>query len=420
MNIKRLISILFCFIFSSSLLFAQPLQQLIKVVVTPDHINWQYKLGEPVKFTVSVIQYGNLLKKAYVYYELGPEKMPSFKKDSLSLTSGMITVEHSGLNTPGFLRLTAYARVNGITYKGLATAGYEPEKILPTAIVPDSFTIFWNKAKAELAEIPLDSRMTLLPERCTEKINVYQVNVQNYGNARLYGILCMPKKEGKYPAILHVPGAGVRPYNGDIINAEKGYITLEIGIHGIPVNMDTSIYSNLMRGALSDYWDYNMDNRDRFYYKSVYLGCLRANDLLVSLSQYDGVNLGVIGGSQGGALSIVTAALDKRVKYLTVFYPALCDVTGYVHGRAGGWPHYFKASNISNNYTKEKISTLSYYDVVNFARQLTIPGIYSWGFNDETCPPTSMYAAYNSIKSTKELYLYWKWGIGLTKNSLIK
>jgi cephalosporin-C deacetylase-like acetyl esterase len=150
-----------------------------------------------------------------------------------------------------------------------------------------------------------------------------------------------------------------------------------------------------------------MDSRDNFYYRRVYLGCIRANDFLTNLPQYDGKNLAVYGGSQGGALSIITASLDKRVKYLASYYPALCDLTGYLKGRAGGWPHYFAENNIAsfNNNTKDKINTAGYYDVVNFARNLTIPGIYSWGFNDETCPPTSTFAAYNVIKAPKELFL---------------
>jgi cephalosporin-C deacetylase-like acetyl esterase len=131
---------------------------------------------------------------------------------------------------------------------------------------------------------------------------------------------------GKYPAILRVPGAGVRAYNGDISTAEKGFITFEIGIHGIPVTMDPSVYLNLGQGALSGYWNYNMDSRDRFYYKRVYLGCVRANDFIASLPEYDGTPSRCKGsGSQGGALSIVTAALDPRVKYLAAFYPALSD-----------------------------------------------------------------------------------------------
>ena len=65
----------------------------------------------------------------------------------------------------------------------------------------------------------------------------------------------------------------------------------------------------------------------------------------------------------------------------------------------------FDKSNVQFNNTKEKLETVKYYDVVNFARQLKVPGFYSWGFNDETCPPTSMYSAYNVITAPKELYL---------------
>jgi cephalosporin-C deacetylase-like acetyl esterase len=74
-------------------------------------------------------------------------------------------------------------------------------------------------------------------------------------------------------------------------------------------------------------------------------------------------------------------------------------------GRAGGWPHYFDKNNLAFNNKKDKIETVGYYDVVNFARLLKVPGMYSWGFNDETCPPTSMYAAYNVISAPKSLYL---------------
>ena len=49
---------------------------------------------------------------------------------------------------------------------------------------------------------------------------------------------------------------------------------------------------------------------------------------------------------------------------------------------------------------------MPYYDVVNFAKALTVPGWYTWGFNDETCPPTSMHAAYNAITAPKEMALY--------------
>ena len=394
------------FISFSITVYSQPTEQMIKVVVAPDHSDWLYKIGEPVKFSISVLQYGNPLKNAVVRYSIGPEKMGAIKKDSLALSKGVLIVDGGTMKSPGFLRCTVTAFVDGKEYTKAGTAGFDPLTIQPTVDYPADFTQFWNKAKADLANIPIDARMTLMPERCTEKVNVYHVSLQNFRiGSRLYGILCVPKKEGKYPALLTVPGAGVRPYAGNIAMAEKGLITFEIGIHGIPVNMDANVYINLGAGALYGYQNFNLDDRDRFYYKRVYLGCVRANDFLVSLPQFDGNNLAVTGGSQGGALSIITAALDDRVKYLAAYYPALCDVTGYLKGRAGGWPHYFDKNNLAFNNKKDKIETTGYYDVVNFARLLKVPGLYTWGFNDETCPPTSMYAAYNVITAPKSLYL---------------
>jgi len=398
---KRLLLILCLFRFVN--LAAQPSERFVKVIVTPDHADWLYKPGEPVKFMVSVYRNNVLLKGAKLRYEIGPEKMEPTKKETTTLKDGTMALDGGTMKTAGFLRCIATADVDGKEYRGLTTAGFAPDQIKPTVENPADFQSFWDKAKADLAKIPIDARMTLLPERCTELTNVYQLNLQNINGSRFYGILCVPKKEGKYPAILRVPGAGVRPYNGMINEADKGFITLEVGIHGVPVTMDPIVYDNLARGALNGYPMTNLDDRDRYYYKRVYLGCVRAVDFLVSMPQFDGQNLGVTGGSQGGALSIITAGLDSRIKWLAAFYPALSDVTGYLHGRAGGWPHMFTGDNLAYNNKPDRIKTTGYYDVVNFARLVKVPGRYSWGFNDEVCPPTSMYAAYNLIPGAKEL-----------------
>lgn len=397
--------LLFLLLLTTNLL-AQPAERLVKVIVTPDHADWLYKTGEPVRFTVAVFRDNVPLKGATLRYEVGPEKMEPTKKETVTLRDGTLALDGGTLRTPGFLRCIGTVELDGKEYRGLTTVGFEPQSIKPTVENPADFGAFWDKAKADLAKIPIDARMTLLPERCTELTNVYHLSLQNINNSRFYGILCVPKKEGRYPAILRVPGAGVRPYNGMITEADKGFITLEVGIHGVPVTMDPSVYESLGRGALNGYQAANLDDRDRYYYKRVYLGCVRAVDFLTAMPQYDGQNLAVTGGSQGGALSIVTAGLDSRVKLLGAYYPALCDVTGYLKGRAGGWPHLFTGDNLAYNNKPDRIRTTGYYDVVNFARLVTVPGYYSWGFNDETCPPTSMYAAYNVIPGQKNLYLY--------------
>ncbi len=189
--------------------------------------------------------------------------------------------------------------------------------------------------------------------------------------------------------------------------AGKGFITLQVGIHGIPVDLPAEVYDALLAGAFNSgrgYTAFNLDDPDRYYYRRVYLGCLRANDFLVSDPKWDGKNLVVTGGSQGGALTITTAGLDPRVTALAPYYPALSDMAGYLKGRAGGWPHLFKDEK-DGHRTPAKIRTAAYYDVVNFARRVKAPGLYSWGWNDEVCPPTSTYAAYNVVTAPKKLLL---------------
>lgn len=80
-----------------------------------------------------------------------------------------------------------------------------------------------------------------------------------------------------------------------------------------------------------------------------------------------------------------------------------CDLTGFAHQRAGGWPKYFKEDGRTMADT-QVIETLQYYDVVNFARILQVPGYYAFGFNDDTCSPTSIYSMLNEIKAPKTVH----------------
>jgi len=397
--------LIFLFTVFSLSVSAQPAEKLVKVTVTPNSADWNYKPGDKAVFDVRVTMNNVLLKDVAVEYELSYDMMPAFEKKKENLKDGTMKIQAGTMKVPGFLRCRVFATHEGSRYEGLATAGFSPEDIKPTTEMPADFVDFWENAKAENAKMPMDARLKLLPERSTEKANVYELNLQNHRGSRVYGILCVPNTRGKYPAKLKVPGAGVRPYNGDAREAEQGVITLEIGIHGVPVTMEKVVYDNLAAGALSGYAFNNWDNRESVYYKRVYLGCVRAIDYLFSMDKFDGKNLVVQGGSQGGALAIITASLDKRVTGLVSFYPALSDLTGYLHNRAGGWPHLFRNTKDDPAVLKKKVETAAYYDVVNFARNLTVPGFYSFGYNDMVCAPTSTFSAYNVITAPKTLFL---------------
>jgi cephalosporin-C deacetylase len=381
----------------------------VRVIVAPDHRDWTYKPGEPVRFAVSVAADNEPIDGVSVIYTVGPDMFPGEEKTAALPLTGM-TIDAGTMTAPGFLRCIVSTRVAGRSYRGLATAAFAPEKIVPTQVEPPDFDAFWQLGRQELAKIPIDARMTLIPDACTSTVDVYQVSLRTVGgsSSRVYGILCEPRAPGKYPAVLQVPGAGVRPYGGDPILASKGALVLQIGIHGIPVNLNKEVYDNLASGALHEYWYSNLDDRDHFYFRRVYLSCIRANDFLTSLPKWDGRRLVVMGGSQGGQLTIVTAGLDTRVTGLCASYPAFCDVSGELHHRAGGWPHPFMPQTggaPSANAIAAKIATASYYDSVNFARRVHAPGYYDWGYNDEVCPPTASYAAYNVLTSPKTLGL---------------
>ena len=398
-----IIGMLFCVLGSLSI-SAQIRGTNIVVSVTPDHQDWNYKVGEKASFVVNVRKSGTLLNQVKIDYEAGPVMYPNTKK-TLILKDG--TMKWSGeMKTPGFYRLKVVAHVDGKDYEGLCTAAFSPEKIKPFAQEPKDFDDFWKKALDEARQIDLNPTKVLLPERCTKDVNVYEISYHNNRwGSKMYGVLSVPVKPGKYPALLRVPGAGVRPYSGDTYTATGKCIVLEIGIHGVPVTMEQKVYDDIANAALNGYWDTNLENPDRNAYKRVVTGAVKGVDMIASLDEWDGKTLGVTGSSQGGFLSLTVAALDKRVTFLAAVHDAMCDYEAELHGVAGGWPHYFYHAKM-NAITKARLEGARYYDGVNFARRITVPGWYSFGYNDEVVPPTSSYGLYNSVKAPKTLSLY--------------
>lgn len=378
----------------------------IQVNVVPDHQDWTYKVGETATFRISVTKSATPLAGAVIDYEAGPEMYQDVKKTAVVLKDGTLTVKGK-MTKPGFYRVDVKTTIGGKEYKGACAAAFSPEQLKPTTVNPADFDQFWQNAISEARHTDLNPTKRLLPERCTKDVNVYEVSFQNVRwGSRTYGILCEPVKPGKYPALLRVPGAGVRPYGGDIYTASKGAVTLEIGIHGIPVTMQQSVYDDLGQGALNGYWEFGMDNRDKSYYKHVVLGCIRALDYIEQYTPWNGKELGVTGSSQGGFLSLATAGLDRRITFYAPVHAALCDHTASLKGVACGWPHYFYWNK--GKGMEKQIETSRYYDGVNFARRIinAQTGWFSFGYNDDVVPPTTAWATYNIVKGPKSITPY--------------
>ncbi len=399
MKTFRLITAVICLAFILGAA-AQPQKRLYEISVYPENGEWTEAVNKNVKFVVNLtksnIPYGDF----DLSYEISEDMMSPRRQGKVTLKNGRGVISGGTMQTPGFLRCRVTWENAGRKYEGLATVGFSPEKLQPVTQMPADFDEFWSKAIADARKWDLDPKITLDASASTPKVNVYKVSWGNNAwGSRMYGILTVPAKPGKYPAILKVPGAGVRGYKGDISHSEKGVIILEIGIHGIPVDFAGDVYSNLYQGALKEYYTFNMDHRDRFYYKRVITGCIRAVDFIEQLPEFNGC-LATFGGSQGGALSIMVAGLDSRVKALVSMYPAMSDMAGYTKNRAGGWPHAMKNKQ---RHTPEVINTLAYYDTSSFARNISVPGFYTFGYNDMVCPPTTTMSVYNVVPAPKEL-----------------
>ena len=381
--------------------WAQPRISKVQLVLVPDHSDALYRAGEKVKIKVIALECGVALNDIAVDYQVSEDLMEPHIKGSVTLKGNEGYINAGTMKKPGYLRVKAVVNRDGKSYSALSTVGFDTEKLEPVVPLPDDFMEFWRRGVERVKGVALNPKMELMPERCTESVDVYHISYENIHNSRMYGVLTMPKAPGKYPAILRFPGAGVGEKGGDIAHAGMGVIVLELGIHGIPVNMEGSVYTDLSNGVLYDYPSQGLKSRDDYFYRRVYLGAVKGVDFLLGLPQCNG-KIGTFGGSQGGALSIVTSALDERVAVTVAYFPALCDQEGYAHGRAGGWPHIFKNPQ---NRSEEKLTTVRYYDVSNFARFLKAPVYYAFGYNDLTCAPTTTRATYNIITAPKQLII---------------
>lgn len=391
----------------------QPADALLSI--KPDRADWTYLLGAEARFHIALDLKPYPAGGVAIKYRLGPDMREGREIDAVLPAEGL-TLSVPAQAAPGFVRCLVSAKV-GVNegtkaLTAVATAAFAPERIQATQSDPADFDEFWRTQKAALAQVPVDLRVLPAPKLSNDKVEAFYLSFQNVGNwagpSRFHGVLAVPRGAGKFPALLNVPGAGVRPYTGNIAMAEKGFITLQMGIHGIPVNLPPEVYEQLSRGALGDYPRYQLDDRHNYYYRRVYLGVLRASEVLAAHAQWDGKTLIVAGGSQGGQLSLVVAALNPKITAVAADFPAYSDVSGYWHGSTGGWPGLFRTGadgQMKDLPAEAKLATSRYYDSVNFARRIKVPGHYSWGYNDMVTPPTSLHAAYNAITAPKQLVI---------------
>lgn len=374
-------------------------------VTVPDHSDWLYKTGEKASVEVQLYKYG-VAQNAEVEYEIAPDMLAAETRGKVTLKNGRATISMGTRKTPGFLDLKLTTTIGGQKTSHHIKVGYSVEKITPFTKEPADFMSFWQNEIAEMRKTPLAYSIEEVREYTTDKADCYLLRLEiNKQHQCIYAYYWLPKGKTNCPIVLCPPGAGVKTIKEPLRHryyADNGCIRMEMEIHGIdPRTSDEQFkeISNALNQGANSYFSNGIDSREHYYMRRVYLSLVRAIDYLTTLPQWDGKNVVMQGGSQGGALSIVAAAIDPRVTLCVANHPACADMAAYSEkGRTGGYPHLHRQGYL----TPQFIKTLEYYDVVNFARHITCPVRMTWGYNDSTCPPTTSYAVWNVLTCEKE------------------
>ena len=406
---KRLLSLLLMVVAISMAGLAEnyPYRSDYLWVTVPDHADWLYRAGEKARVEVQLYKYG-IPQDATVNYEIADDMLAADRKGEVVMKHGRAVIDMGTRNTPGFRDLRLSAVVDGKKYVHHVKVGFSVDEIRPFTREPADFIDFWNRNIEDMRAVPLSYTKEKAEEYCTDKIDCYLLKIRlNKLNQSVYAYLFYPKnaQKGSCPVVLCPPGAGIKTIKEPLRHkyyAENGFIRMEMEIHGLDPRLPKETFDDITKafnGRENGYLYNGLQDPDRYYMKRVYLSLIRCLDLLTALPEWDGRNLIVQGGSQGGALAIVAAGLDRRVTQCIVNHPALSDMAAYSVGRTGGYPHFNKVDGM---FTDRNMRTMAYYDVVNFARHVTADVYMTWGYNDNTCPPTTSYAVWNTFTCPKE------------------
>ncbi len=267
---------------------------------------------------------------------------------------------------------------------------------------PDDIDQFWDDVLDETARIPLEPEVVYDPLRSTAHIDVYEVFYTSLDHVRIAGWYAVPRQpEGKLPGLIQVPGYNMEPPVPKNW-AARGYAAFSVAPRG-------KLRSNRQfNPGYPGLLTYGMVDRNTYSYRGFYMDACRAVDFLLTRSEVNGDRIGVTGHSQGGGLTVSTAALRPEIKAAAAGAPYLCGYMDSIE-LTDAYP-YQEIADYLRLYpdSREQVeNTLAYFDGINLAHRITCPIIVSVGLQDSTCPPETGFAMFDAISSAdKKMYAY--------------
>jgi cephalosporin-C deacetylase-like acetyl esterase len=372
-----------------------PLERVECLVIAHD-LDHVFSANEPPRFAVRVSSANPdplrvVVRSEVKSYAGQPVERVSESLQVESTQARTVPVKHEDLK-PGFYDLAVtIATPDGAERRTELTFGVRPDAIRSSPYRERDFAVFWQRTLAELKAIPIDVSVRPDRGRSTPRVNVYKVSYASLGTPprRVHGWFCAPATPGRHAALLVLPGYGDGPIAPSVALAERGYAALAIQVR------EHEVEGGDYRPAR--YMTEGIESPESYAYRFIYAHCVRGIDFLASREEVDPRRIGVTGGSQGGALSVVTAALDRRVRVATPDVAFLCDFPVAVEVAEGPYREITEYLKAHPERRAETFRVLSYFDVLNHAPNVRGPIVFSASLRDRVCPPPTIVAVFNQV-----------------------
>lgn len=170
----------------------------------------------------------------------------------------------------------------------------------------------------------------------------------------------------------------------------------------------TTRHGHIVRG-LED------DDPAKLYYRNVFLDTALLARIVAGFDEVDATKLASCGGSQGGALSLVCAALEPRISRCAATFPFLCDYQrvwemDLAKQAYDGVSQFFRRHDPQHRRIEHWFNRLGYIDVQHLAPRIEADVCMATGLMDPVCPPSTQFAAYNNINAPKRMELFPDYG----------
>ncbi len=274
---------------------------------------------------------------------------------------------------------------------------------------PD-FDDFWAHTLSEARQQPLNAEFQPVGDYPVPEVEVFRASFDGFRGGRSVGWYLRPRAgaaEGGLPAIVAYHG-----YSGNkgqahqyLYYALQGYAVLALDVRG--QSGESADGHQYQTGHVSGWMTKGIMDPGGYYYRGVYMDCVRAADLVASQPEVDSARMGAWGVSQGGGLTLAATALSGRFALAMPDVPYLCHYRRALEIAQQG--PYLELSNYFRLYPEREdqtFRTLSYFDNLNLAERITCPVLMSVGLIDLVCPPSSIYAAYNYLLGPKHMGIY--------------